>query len=189
MRRRLGEPTDSAMLSKSALKWTAYIAGGAMAAGFILPFVSYYGGTDEDGNDWQRTRGINPIVNLARENARNSFPVFVDALEIAGARVSGFEVEVELRAPNGIPTAVWLDDIRISPDDMMGTLTVTPPNGLRDGSTKGDKVNFNRIQVLDWRYPEDGRWRGDFVLRVSLAEYSEEDRLKISQYLHDKPLP
>ena len=177
------------MLSKNALKWTAYIAGGAMAAGFILPFVSFHSGTDEDGNDWQITRGVNAVVDLAYENARSSFPYFIDALEGQDGRADGFAVEVELRSPSGRATAVWLDNISIYPNEMTGTLTASPPNGLRGGLTKGDLVSFTRFQVLDWRYPEDGRWRGNFVLRVSLADYPEEERARIVEYLHESPLP
>ena len=160
-----------------------------MAVGFILPFVSFQSGTDEDGNDWQITRGGNAFVDLARENARNSFSYFVDALERQEARTDEFSIEVELRSPSGRATAVWLDNISISPNEMTGTLTATPPNGLRGGLAKGDLTSFTRFQVLDWRYPEDGRWRGNFVLRVSLANYPVEERARIVEYLHESPIP
>ena len=177
------------MMGKGALKWTAYIAGGAMAVAFILPFVSRYGGTDEDGNDWQITRGSNPVVDLARENARNSFSHFATALEEAGGRTEGFEVEAELRSKRGMPTAVWLYNISIDQGRMRGTLTVSPPNGLRGGHLKGDEISFTRQQVLDWKYPENGLWRGNFVLRASFSGYSQDERDQAKQYLHESPLP
>jgi len=177
------------MMSPKALKWTAYIAGGAMAVAFILPFVSYDRRADEDGNVWQTTRGSNAAIDLARENARGSFQLFVDALERTGPLAEDFEVEVELRSQRGVPTAVWLYAIEVLPDEMSGVLTVTPPDGLRGGAIKGDRVRFTRYQVGDWRYPEEGRWRGNFVLRVYLSEYSDEERAETVKYLHESPYP
>jgi len=177
------------MMSPKALKWTAYIAGGAMAVAFILPFISYDRQTDEDGNDWHTTRGSNAVLDLARENARASFQHFVDALERTGPLSEDFEVEVELRSQRGVPTVVWLYAIEVLPDEMSGVLTVTPPGGLRGGFSEGDRVRFTRYQVGDWKYPEEGRWRGNFVLRVSLSEYSDEKRAEVVKYLHESPIP
>ena len=160
-----------------------------MALGFIFPFVSYYGGTDEDGDDWEITRGINPGVKLAQDSARNTFSYFVDALERAGDGAEGFQVQVKLQSKDNIPTAVWLSGVSISSIEMKGKLTVTPPGGLQDDLVEGDRTSFARYQVLDWRYPEDGRWRGNFVLRVSLVEYSTVDQEEIGRYLHESPLP
>ena len=177
------------MMSRNTLKWTTYIAGGAMAVAFILPYVTQHGGKDNEGSDWQVTTGINPVDNLARENARRSFSYFIDALEVAGHGAEEFQVEVELRAKRGTPIAVWLDNITISPNEMTGTLTVTPPAGLRGDLAEGDVTSFTRFQVHDWKYTENGRWRGHFSVRASLNLYSEEDRLGWKDVLHKEPIP
>ena len=177
------------MMGKDTLKWTAYIAGGAMAVALILPFVTRYGGTDDNGNDWQVTTGVNAVEELARQNARGSFPVFIEALERTGADAEGFGVEVELRSKRGVPTAVWLENINVSQNDMAGALTVTPPGGLRGDLVKGDVTSFTRLQVLDWKYPEEGRWRGYFLLRVISRTFSQEEQARIRASLHESPLP
>ena len=177
------------MMGKNTLKWTAYIAGGAMAVAFILPYVTRDGGIDGDGGNWQVTTGVNPVDELARNTANLSFPNFIDALAVAGDRAEGFEVEVELRAKRGTPTAVWLDRIAISADEMSGILTVTPPDGLRDGLQKGDTVVFARTQVRDWVYPDAGRLRGHFRVRANLRRYTEEQRQRWLTLLHESPTP
>jgi uncharacterized protein YegJ (DUF2314 family) len=177
------------MMGRNTLKWTAYIAGGAMAVAFILPFVSRYAGTDDTGNDWQVTTGVNPVDKLAREKAGRTYQYFVDAIAASGDRADGYEVEVELRSKRGIPTAVWLDRISISENEMSGALTVTPPGGLRGDLRSGDTVVFTRAQVLDWVYPEDSLLRGHFRVRANLNRYKEQDRLSWLSELHESPIP
>ena len=176
------------MRSERARLWIASIAAGAVAFGVVVPLIDQFMGGDEQVSDWQITRGGNPDVRLAHTQARDAFPVFLAALEAADAGAGVFEVAVELPAPNGTPTKVWLENVSLAAGEVSGHLKLTPPDGLTEDLKKGDKTSFTRAQILDWRYVENGLWRGDFVVRVILSEYPEDVRARIVENMHDRPI-
>lgn len=129
-----------------------------------------------------------PQLAAAAERARNSIFIFMDIRGLGKIPGPYFQVKSLFVPPSGTEEYAWFVYVETTLDgDVMGIEVETSmePSPFEDVAF----ISTDPCQIVDWRYIDDGQWRGGFTERVLLDRMSAEQRgERITDY-HDNPLP
>ncbi len=83
---------------------------------------------------------------------------------------------------------VWLVDIRhVEGEHYAGA--VPEDHEIRDGLAPGDRIAFLPEQISDWRFREDGKFRGAYTTRAMMDLAPDAKIDNIRAMFHDSPVP
>jgi uncharacterized protein YegJ (DUF2314 family) len=101
---------------------------------------------------------------------------------------SDFALNVTTTSDRYTEEHVWLVDIRQA-DDAHYAGVVPEDHEIRDGLETGDMIAFRPEQIADWRFREDGKFRGAYTTRamMNLAPDAKIDNIRAM--FHDSPVP
>ena len=121
-------------------------------------------------------------------DARSTLPVFWEALESGDPACSDFALNVTTRSGRYTEEYVWLADIRqVNGEHYAGV--VPEDREIKDGLTPGDVIAFLPEQIADWRFREDGKFRGAYTTRAMMNLAPEAKIDNIRAMFHDSPVP
>ena len=120
--------------------------------------------------------------------ARQTLPVFWDALESGNEAYSDFALNVTTSSDRYTEEHVWLADIR-QVNDAHYAGVVPEDHEIRNGLEAGDMIAFRPEQIADWRFRDDGKFRGAYTTRamMNLAPDAKIDNIRAM--FHDSPVP
>ena len=145
------------------------------------------------GGPSEPEEGPPPLYNYASmeqamAEARETLPVFWDAFESDNPDYSYFALNVTTVSKRYTQEHVWLVDIRHVNDGQYAGV-IPQEHEIEDGLTPGDMIAFLPEHIADWRYKEDGRFRGSYTLRAMLDLAPNADTSNIRATFHDRPVP
>lgn len=124
----------------------------------------------------------------AVSEARETLPAFWEALESGNPAYSDFALNVTTTSDRYTEEHVWLTGIR-QVDDEHYAGVIPEDHEIRDGLSSGDMIAFRTGQIADWRFKEDGKFRGAYTTRamMNLAPDAKIDNIRAM--FHDSPVP
>ena len=126
-------------------------------------------------------------MKTAVDAARETLPVFWQAYADEDPATTGFALNVVTPSKRYMAEYVWLVDI--TEEDGRYTGIVPPDHEIDDGFASGDAVDFLPGQIADWRYREDGKFRGAYTSRAMLDLAPGADTSNIRALFHESPVP
>ena len=121
-------------------------------------------------------------------DARETLPVFWEAYESGNPAYADFALNVATSSDRYTEEHVWLVDIRQA-DEAHYAGVVPDDREIRDGLTPGDMIAFRPEQIADWRFREDGKFRGAYTTRAMMNLAPDANIDNIRAMFHDSPVP
>ncbi|MCA8893407.1 MAG: DUF2314 domain-containing protein [Hyphomonas sp.] len=121
-------------------------------------------------------------------DARQTLPVFWEAYESGNPAYSDFALNVTTGSDRYTEEHVWLTDIRhVGGEHYAGV--IPEDHEIRDGLAPGDMIAFLPEQVADWRFRQDGKFRGAYTTRAMMNLSPDANIDNIRAMFHDSPVP
>jgi uncharacterized protein YegJ (DUF2314 family) len=127
-------------------------------------------------------------MKAAVAEARETLPAFWTAFESGDPAYSAFALNVITVSDRYTEEHVWVVDIRQVQDGSFSGV-VPEAHVIHDGFAPGDLIAFQPEHVADWRYDEDGKYRGAYTTRAMLGQVPNADIDNIKAMFHESPLP
>ncbi|MEO0981859.1 MAG: DUF2314 domain-containing protein [Pseudomonadota bacterium] len=129
-------------------------------------------------------------VESAVAEAGQTLDVFWTAFESGDPALSDFRVSIPLPGTEYVTDYAWVEYLQRGGDGAVRGILSLEEDKI-DGLRPGDAVNFIESDIVDWRYEEEGRLRGAYVMRAMLetgpARDADIDNLRAR--FHDSPVP
>jgi uncharacterized protein YegJ (DUF2314 family) len=127
-------------------------------------------------------------LKAAVTDARETLPVFWAAFESGNPAYSDFALNVTTTSDRYTEEHVWLVNIRdVDGEHYAGA--VPKDHEIRDGLKPGDMIAFLPEHIADWRFREDGRFRGAYTTRAMMNLAPDANIDSIRAMFHDSPVP
>lgn len=131
------------------------------------------------------------VINAAKAEAKNSFPLFLgQATDADGVSVGNAAVKVafEIKPPEPGLEVIWVAPFVAYDANTFAGLLANEPNDM-PGLSAGDAVRFTADMVADWSWTgPDGKLYGNYTTRVMLPQLgASADALR--ERLADSPVP
>lgn len=128
-------------------------------------------------------------INAAREDARRSYPQFLQDFRSAAPqdRAQNYMVKVGLDDVDGRLEHIWVGELRLDGDRLVGVLA-NEPRGL-SGMRRGSPVEVEAHRVSDWSILRADGLYGNFTTRVMLDVIPPEEAAQLRAVLSVDPLP
>jgi len=126
-------------------------------------------------------------MKAAVASGQETLPVFWDALESDNAAQSNFMLLVVTPSQRYTEEYVWVENVTEILTGYRGT--VPEEHEMQDGFKGGDTIDFIAGDIADWRYKEDGKYRGAFSTRAMMDIVPNAEIDNIKALFHDEPLP
>ena len=117
-----------------------------------------------------------------------TLPAFWDAYHSGNPAYSDFALNIVTPSPRYSEEHVWLVDIRPSGEAAYSG-RIPEQDEIEDGLAPGEIITFGAGQIADWRYKEDGKYRGAYTSRAMLGLAPTANLDNIKAMFHDSPLP
>ncbi|WP_321488918.1 DUF2314 domain-containing protein [uncultured Hyphomonas sp.] len=121
-------------------------------------------------------------------DARETLPVFWEAYESGNPAYSDFALNVTTLSERYTEEHVWLVDVRqVNGEHYAGV--IPEDREIRDGLTPGYMIAFLPEHIADWRFREDGKFRGAYTTRAMMNLAPDANIENIRAMFHDSPVP
>ncbi len=131
-----------------------------------------------------------PYIETAVSDARGSLDHFWTAYNSGNDALSGFAVSIPLPGREYVTDHAWVD---LTGRDGAGQAVgvIQKENPKLKGLKPGDEVTFPEGDIVDWRYRDDGKFRGAYVTRALLTDGPARrlDVDAIRALYHESPTP
>ena len=115
------------------------------------------------------------MMNAAIQDAQDSLPVFIEALQDPQPGQSNFSIKAKFPYGNeGAAEHIWVNDVSYKDGRFNGNIGNTPI--YIDDLAYGDAVSISTEEVSDWMIVQDDRLLGGFTIYVMLGEMTDENR-------------
>ncbi len=126
-------------------------------------------------------------MKAAVESGKETLPAFWEALESGNADQSNFMLLVVTPSQRHTEEYVWVENVT---EILTGYRGIVPDeHEMEDGFKGGDTIDFIASDIADWRYKEDGKYRGAFTTRAMMGLAPNANIDSIKALFHDEPLP
>jgi uncharacterized protein YegJ (DUF2314 family) len=136
-----------------------------MLFGLLVALATGLGVASANAQQTIRYTHDDAAMNAAVEKAKQTFPLFVEALKSGSA--TDFQVKVFVSCPGG-REHIWLHHVRMSGDRFVGRFARNAE--CRDDVRKGAGVLFDPKDITDWGFERDGKLHGSFTTRAMLKD-------------------
>lgn len=126
-------------------------------------------------------RADDPAIVAAQDQAQQTLPGFLEMLVAPPAGASDFAV----RFPLGGWEHIWLDNLRLEDDRIVGDLANEP---VQAGFHVGQQVSVPLVAISDWAWRDGaGVMHGHRTTRVLLARLDRREARAIRAYMGWRP--
>jgi uncharacterized protein YegJ (DUF2314 family) len=175
------------------LKYNSVVFFGGLAAivwiGQQIGFVPT-GGTANasQSNNVALVDSFDSEMIAAKDAARASLPTFL-ALVSAGD-TNGWD-NIAIKAALGgsdMIENIWISDFADLGDGRFSGRLDNDPMNLK-GLTAGDEVTFDRDQIVDWAFFQDGKGYGFYSVRALMPIMADDQKVQIAAFMASDPIP
>lgn len=117
-----------------------------------------------------------PEMAAAMRKAQATLSAFLAVADAPRASTSLFSVKVGIPA-KGAVEYFWIDHFTHQNDRFSGKIDNEPD--IAETVKLGDTITFNRDQIVDWMYVENGRMKGNFTACVLFKREPREQALAV----------
>jgi uncharacterized protein YegJ (DUF2314 family) len=132
----------------------------------------------ESGLSRIQTEALDPEMDAAISEARESLPSFLRAFRLHGRNQTGFAVKKAYRRDQFIEH-IWITELRVSAQAFHGTAGNDAVDTV--GVSFGDPATVGFSEITDWMYVEDGRLVGGRTIRVVFSRMSAEQKTRFKK--------
>lgn len=111
-------------------------------------------------------------MNAAISEAKQTLPLFLDAYVKRTPSQSGFHLKVRFGTEDS-GEHVWIKDVDSSMGELRGTIANEPKMA---GIEFGQRITFDKEQVTDWMYVDNGYLVGGYTVKAVRAGMSAPER-------------
>ena len=114
-------------------------------------------------------------LKTAVAQSTNTLDSFITALKSNNPALANFAVKIRFPGLGGAED-VWATNIKITPTGFAGVLNNAPRLTIK--AKKGDPIKFNKQNISDWMYTENGKLRGGFTIKVTYSRMTLKEKAK-----------
>ena len=145
-----------------------------LAIMFGLALVGCGTGGDKDGNVFD-VEAEDAEMNAAIQGARDTLPVFIEALQSPTETQTYFAIKVIFPfGEDGSAEHMWVDQLSYADGQFQGVLSNDPVD-VTD-LAYGDTVTASADEISDWMIVDDSQLLGGYTLHVLRNRMSEAER-------------
>lgn len=125
----------------------------------------YVSKKENNGDEVYSVHSDDKDMNRAMQKARETYSEFLKALkDSTNAKNKDFSVKLKFAYGDGEAEHMWLNDLDLMGDNLLGVLNNDPVSISRVRS--GDTLLINRDSVSDWMYVKSGKLVGGYTIKA-----------------------
>ena len=143
----------------------------------------------EADSDVAQIADSNEAMNKAMSRANETLEIFGEALNSGEHPREYFQLKIQTEVAPGDYEHMWFIFVDSTDEGEVRGLLIHNPYNPASDYREGEIYPLDLANLSDWRYLDNGKWRGDFTTRVIISQMEAAGGADALSEYHDDPLP